>query len=269
MNETPLAGCATGDRWTDALLQARRRREPLRTHPADLRCSLEAAYALQATHLGRLLDATGDSVHGTKLSVTSTAALERLGLKAPLLGPIRRRGTHASGVAVPRARFFACILEAEIGLLLGADIDARTGPPARAMVQEAIAAVFPCIEIADSRYEQWAEAPACAIAADLAYAGEWVRGADCAGWRTLDLRTLQVSLARNGERVAEGSGAAVLGDPLHALALAAADAAQRGQVLRAGTVVSTGACTVPWPAPGTGRFVAEFGALGAVELTLV
>ncbi|WP_162243755.1 2-keto-4-pentenoate hydratase [Ramlibacter sp. Leaf400] len=254
--------------WIGSLLQARRSGAPFGVHPSELQCGLPEAYALQHTHLQRVLQQDGDAVHGAKLSVTSAPALERLGLKAPLLGPILRGRSHASGVVLPRSRFFACILEAEIGFVLGADLDARDGAPPREAVADAIAAAFPCIEIADSRYAQWAEAPACAIVADLAYAGDWVRGTDCAGWRALDLRTLPVTLSRDGEVIREGSGDAVLGDPLHALALAATEAATRGEVLRAGTLLSTGACTAPWPAPGAGSFVAEFGPLGSVTLTL-
>jgi 2-keto-4-pentenoate hydratase len=254
--------------WITGLLQARREQRPWAVHPAQLQCALDEAYAMQAEHLRGLLDETDDSVLGAKLSVTSAPALQRLGLRAPLLGPILRGHAHASGVSLPRGKFLACILEAEIGVLLGADLDARAAPITRSAVADAVAAVFPALEIADSRYAQWAEAPASAIVADLAYAGDWVRGTDCGDWRALDLPTLAVTLSRNGAVLREGHGSAVLGDPLSALALAANEAGARGEVLRAGSVVSTGACTAPCPVSGSGRFVADFGALGTVELTL-
>jgi 2-keto-4-pentenoate hydratase len=254
--------------WIAGLLKAGRSGVATHIHPSQLQCSLPEAYALQALHLRQVLDQAGDSVIGTKLSVTSAAALERLGLQAPLLGPILRRRSHASGVTLQRADFLACILEAEIGVRLRADLDGSRGVPSREALLDAIDCLFPAIEIADSRYAQWAEAPACAIVADLAYAGSWVRGADCADWRRIDLRSLPVTLSRKGDEIRSGSGAAVLGDPLHALALAVADSASRGQVLRAGDVISTGACTAPWPVPGGGCFTADFGRLGQVELTL-
>lgn len=254
--------------WITGLLQARRECRPWAVHPAQLQCGLDEAYGLQAEHLRRLLQETQDSVLGAKLSVTSAPALERLGVRAPLLGPILRGHSHASGVTLPRERFMACILEAEVGVLLGADLDARATQLTRDAVAAAVAAMFPALEVADSRYAQWSEAPACAIVADLAYAGDWVRGADCADWREIDLPKLAVTVSRDGAVLREGQGAAVLGDPLRALALAVNAAAARGEVLRAGSVVSTGACTMPCPVNAGGRFVADFGALGTVELTL-
>ena len=266
-----MADAVDGTAWVAALRKAARSGVPWTTHPAQLPSDLHEAYRLQDAHLRQLLADTGDAVAGTKLSVTNAQALQRLGLAAPLLGPILRGRSHASGVRLPRSDFLACILEAEIGVELRTDLDGREGEPSREAVQAAIARVFPALEIADSRYAQWAEASACAIVADLAYAGAWVRGGpglDGAAARALDLRTVSATLQRDGETVRSGSGAAVLGDPLTALARAAADAGTRGRVLRAGDIISTGACTAPWPAPGGGMFVADFGALGRVELTL-
>lgn len=254
--------------WVGALRQAARSRTPWTGDPAGLSCGLAEAYEMQAEHLRSVLADTRDSVIGTKLGVTTAEALERLGLDAPLMGPILRDRAHRSGVSLPRAGFLACIVEAEIGLLLGEDLDGRGGAPARATLVDAIAAMFPAIEIADSRYARWAEAPACAIVADLSYAGAWVRGADCPNWRALDLPTLPVTLRADGVLVREGTGGAVLGDPLHALAVAVAEAASRGFVLRAGSVVSTGTCIAPWIAPQAGHFGADFGPLGRVELAL-
>ena len=60
----------------------------------------------------------------------------------------------------------------------------------------------------------------------------------------------------------------VLGDPLHALALAIADMGREGRAIKAGDVVSTGTCTVPLVVSGTASVVADFGPLGQVALEL-
>lgn len=254
--------------WIEGLRAAARSGIGWDVDPAALQCGLDEAYALQAAYLRQLTAETGDVVIGTKLSVTSEAALERLGLQAPLTGPILRSRQHSSGTTLGRSDFLVCVVEAEIGLRLAADLDGKHGAPSRETLLDAIAVAFPAIELADSRYRRWAEAPAPAIVADLAYAGAWVRGADCTGWRALDLSALPVRLSLDGVPAREGHSSAVLGDPLRALARAVAEAARRGQVLRAGTVVSTGACTVPWPLAGGGRLQADFGPLGQVALTL-
>lgn len=135
-----------------------------------------------------------------------------------------------------RAQFLACIVEAEVAVRLAADLDG-TREPTRAEVLDAIDAVFPAVEIADSRYQGWAQASAAAIYADLGYAGAWVRGAPCAAWRELDLVALPVTLSLDGVVMRQGSGANVLGDPLHALALAAPQLARQGRALRAADLV--------------------------------
>ncbi|HMN79838.1 MAG TPA: fumarylacetoacetate hydrolase family protein [Burkholderiaceae bacterium] len=254
--------------WIAGLRRAARTGTAWDVDPATLQCGLDEAYALQAEHLRQLMAETDDEVVGTKLSVTSETALERLGLRAPLTGPILRSRRHSSGTLLARRDFLACVVEAEIGLRLAADLDGEHGVPSRAALLDAIDVAFPAIEVADSRYRRWAEASAPAIVADLAYAGAWVRGADCAGWRTLDLGALPVRLSLDGVPAREGHSSAVLGDPLQALARAVAEAAGHGQVLRAGTVVSTGSCTVPWPLAGGGHLQADFGPLGQVALTL-
>lgn len=251
--------------WIEGLRQAARAGVPWNVDPSSLTCNLADAYAIQAEHLRQRLAEDDDAVVGAKLSVTSEAMLERLGLRAPLIGPILRSRHHASGATLPRSAFMACIVEAEVGFRLRRDIE---GTLSRDALLDAIDAVFPAIELADSRYARWPEAPAPAIVADLAYAGAWVRGADCANWRDLDLSALPVRLSRDGTLAREGHSSAVLGDPLQALARAVAEAAQHGRVLRAGTVVSTGTCTAPWPLDGGGHLCADFGPLGRVELTL-
>lgn len=251
--------------WIECLRHAAREGTPWDVDPATLPCDLGEAYAMQAEHLRQMLAEGDDAVVGAKLSVTNEAMLERLGLRAPLIGPILRSRHHHSGVTLPRGAFMVCIIEAEVGFHLGRDIE---GTLSREELLDAIDAVFPAIEIADSRYACWAEAPAQAIVADLAYAGAWVRGKDCVQWRELDLSALPVRLSRDGTLAREGHSSAVLGDPLQALVRAVAGAAQHGRVLRAGTVVSTGTCTAPWPLDGGGHLCADFGPLGRVELTL-
>jgi 2-keto-4-pentenoate hydratase len=61
-------------------------------------------------------------------------------------------------------------------------------------------------------------------------------------WRLADLPTHKVTACKNGDIVAEGSGANVLGDPREALAWIANDLQGRGDFLRAGEVISTGTC---------------------------
>lgn len=256
----------------EALLRAGRDRRPLALTPDfAMRCPPDLAHALQARHLQGLLAAIGGEVIGIKLGGTTDGALKALGLAAPFTGPILSARTQASPARLARDGFIVGIVEAEIGLRLARDLPASPQVPSREALLDAIDAVFPAIEIADSRLQSWATSGAAAIVCDLGYAGAWVLGAACPRWREIDLRQLSVNLTCAGVTVRSGSGQLVLGDPLHALSLVLAERGKRGLGLAAGTVVSTGSCTAPWPLPpdARGPLVADFGALGQVRLDLI
>jgi 2-keto-4-pentenoate hydratase len=253
----------------ESLVRAGERRVPI-VAPADLasRCTRAEAQALQRVHQERVLERLGGEVIGIKLGGTTEAALQTLGLRAPFVGPIFSARTHASRAVLSRSDFMACIVEAEIGVRLGRDLEADPRVRSREELTAAIDVAFPAIEVADSRLANWSSTCAEAIVADLGYAGAWVRGAPCPTWRAIDFVALAVTLTQDGEVVRTGAGSVALGDPLRALALAVAELGLQGRALRAGDVVSTGSCTVPLPSPGGGRFVADFGALGSVVVEL-
>jgi 2-keto-4-pentenoate hydratase len=74
------------------------------------------------------------------------------------------------------------------------------------------------------------------------------------------------AMLRNGKQVATGTGADVLGDPCQAMVWLANELRARGLGLRAGDLVITGACTPPHPIVAGDAMVADFGALGRVEI---
>jgi 2-keto-4-pentenoate hydratase len=79
---------------------------------------------------------------------------------------------------------------------------------------------------------------------------------------------VSMRLYADGELAAEGTGAACLGDPLHALLWLARTARDHGDPLRAGQVVLSGALGPMVPAfPGV-TVRAEISSLGSVRATL-
>jgi 2-keto-4-pentenoate hydratase len=208
------------DDWPEILAAAGAARRPVSWNGALAACTHAQALALQAQHVQRTLARIGGGVIGAKLGGTNEAALKSLGLDSPFTGPIFSARSARGPAVMQRGDFLACILEAEVGVRLGRALDASAGALTREQVRDAIEALFPCIEIADSRYARWTEAPPAAVVADLGYAGAWVQGEDCAGWREIDLVSMRVTLSRDGETVREGQGALVLGDPLRSLTLA-------------------------------------------------
>ena len=76
-----------------------------------------------------------------------------------------------------------------------------------------------------------------------------------------------MTLYRNDEAVATGSGAEVITGPVGILVWLVNELAAAGEGLRAGQVITTGSCTGVFVAETGDRIHADFGTFGEVELT--
>jgi len=228
--------------------------------------TLDEGYAMQAEHAARRIAICGGAQTGYKLGATSTATMQALGFSEPFHGPVLSSSTHASPAILRRADFFICAIELEVGFRLGADIaDPQID---MAALRDAIAEVFPTLEVADSRFLQKPRPAPAAIVADLGNAGALVLGQPVADWRALDLEAMPVTLMAHGETVASGSGSLVVAGPLGQLLRFARKRAAMGAPLRAGEIVSSGSCIPPWPAPAGATLIGRLEGLGEVSLTL-
>src|SRR5262249_14818502 len=159
--------------------------------------------------------------------------------------------------------------EAEFAFRIGRDLPPLSAPYGIETVMDAVDRLHVAIEVPDSRFTRFARAGAPQLVADDACANLFVLGPAAAAWRHLDLATHAVAVSKNGGLVARGTGANVLEDPRRALTWLANDRVKRGDLLRAGQVVTTGTCVVPVViAPGD-VVRADFGELGSVEVRFV
>ena len=92
--------------------------------------------------------------------------------------------------------------------------------------------------------------------------------ATTAPWRDHDLAQHALTARRNGEFVSEGKGANALGDPRIALTWIANELTAYGEHLRAGDVVTTGTCVVPFSLSPGDRAEVDFGAFGTLEVAI-
>lgn len=250
------------------LLMAARDEHAAITSPAALAQVIhpEDGYELQRLHTQAVLARFGGKVIGAKLAGGDLASMNALGLKGQFRGPIFSAFTRDTPARLRRKDYFIAMVEVEVGFLIGEDIGGDPYPPARDELIRAIAAAIPCIEIADSRFANFAQCPPAAVLADLAFAGAWVRGTEVLDWRATDLRALQVRLLSSGTEVRSGIGARAMGDPLDALSAMVEDLGRSGEKLKAGQVVSTGTYTPPYPVKAGEMLVADFGSLGQVAV---
>ena len=253
----------------DALFEARLSHRPV-TLPEGFasRCSLAQGRAIGARNASRLADRLGGGFAGVKLGATNPAALQKFGLERPFDGAMLSACIFRSPAAVLREDFIVCIVEAELGVRFGIDFGGSPEVPSRAALAAALDAVFPVIELAETRLVDWQTAPPAAIFADMAYFGALVTGDPAPGWQAVDLAAASVRLQVNGEEVRQGAGAAVMGHPLDALAGYIAEIGADGRRMRAGEIVSTGTWTLPYVAQRGDQVHADFGVLGSVSVVL-
>jgi 2-keto-4-pentenoate hydratase len=224
--------------------------------------SVADAYAIQHRNSERRR-ALGDCPVGRKIGLTSLAAQRQFGVDQPDLGLLWQSTRFVSGAVIPFDTLLFPRVEAELALILARDIDDPALPPEA--LRAAVAAVVPALEIVDSRVADWRVTLADTVA-DNASGWGFVLGGPQRPLGACDLSLMPMRMTRGGALVSEGSGAAVMGDPLTALAWAAQQAVALGQPLRAGDVVMTGALGPVVPAERGDHFVATIGDFPPVEV---
>jgi 2-keto-4-pentenoate hydratase len=232
--------------------------DPLTGESADL--SLDDAYAIQR-RLEDTLVARGHRVIGWKVGLTSPPLQESYGVGEPVLGFLLDSGIFGSGDAVPHARFAGLAVEAEVALLLRADLAGPGVSAARALL--AVEGAMPALELVDFRHRGTPRG--ADLIADGVYASAVVLGRPLTPLGGLDLALEGVVYEHNGRIVGTHTCAEVLGDPLNSLAWLANALGRMGRTLRAGDVVLTGSISKIVRAQRGDAMRASFTRLGAVS----
>lgn len=255
-------------RTSGVLFEMRMHRRIAAALPADAVPRTPAeAYRAQAALIDRVLADAGGRAIGYKVAATNPSAQTLLKVDAPFFGVLLSATTFLGPAVLPAADFTVRCLEPEFGFEMAADVPPADRAYTRETIANYIAAVVPCIEIVDHRYEDWAAVGAESLIADNAIHGAWVEAAPVAGWPLADLDRHAVTLSVNGTAVRTGTGAAVLGHPLNVVAWLANELPRFGRSLRKGDKISTGIVAPVYLAAPGDTAVADFGALGRVELS--
>jgi 2-oxo-3-hexenedioate decarboxylase len=223
---------------------------------------LDTGYAIQDRTLQARL-ARGERLAGVKLGLTSKAKQQRMGVDVPFVAWLTDAMVLAPGEPVPRSRLIHPRVEPEIVLVMaerleGPDVDCATA-------MAAVGSVWAGAEVIDSRYRDF-RFKAGDVAADNASSGAYVTGTAGLSPAEVDVVAEEVVVEVDGEAVDSATGAAVLGHPGEALALAANELARRGLALEPGWVVLTGGMTDAVPAPPGVSISMHFSTLGSVTL---
>jgi len=227
--------------------------------------TMDEAYAIQDAFM-RIWD---EPIVGWKVAATAEMIQQIYRVDEPFCGPFYAPTTFASP-ATPNAEAFGyyCI-ESEFAFRFGSTLAARESTIGREEILDAIEAALPAFELISPRFDTLLEDRAALAAADCALNGGFVLGQDYADWRSLDLAAHPVRLSVDSEVVKEGTSANVLGHPFNALDWLVNTLSRRGIDLNAGDVVSTGTCTGIVHLQQGQNAVADYGALGRVEVTFI
>jgi 2-keto-4-pentenoate hydratase len=220
---------------------------------------VDGAYRVQS----ELAELTRSDVQGWKVTALTATDQAKFSSSRPVAGALLAGHIHPSDVTLRLSNFVAPLLECEVAFVLGADLPERPKPYSREEVARAIECVVPAFEIPDSRLAL--DVSDLLKLADCMSNGALVTGVPA---KLADVSHVEIMLHHDDVAIQRGSSTRILGDPLLAVvALANAQPLPAGG-LKKGQVVTTGTCTDPIELQ-RGEYVAEFGPLGALRMTVV
>lgn len=249
-----------------ALRHARQTRTPIAPVSATYGIAgLDSAYAVAEINTQADL-AAGRRIIGLKVGLTSKAVQIQLGVDQPDFGVLFDDMEYLSAQEIPMARLMQPKVEAEVAFVVGRDL--TTPNPSYAEFLTTIDYALPALEIVDSAITDWKISLVDTVA-DNASSALYVLGDQPITLGQLSLGELGASMTRNGQVVSVGSGAACLGHPLRAAYWLARTMAARGQGLKAGQVILSGALGPMVPLVAGDLIQAQIGALGNVSCRMV
>ncbi len=221
---------------------------------------LEAAYAVAELNTQARV-AEGRRIVGLKVGLTSKAVQQQLGVDQPDFGVLFDDMECLSGQDAPVSTLMQPKVEAEVAFVVGRDLQGQA--PSYGEFLGSLAYALPALEIVDSAIADWKISLVDTVA-DNASCGLYVLGDQPVAVGDVALGEIGMQLRQNGQTVSVGTGAACLGHPLRAAYWLARTMAGRGQGLKAGQVILSGALGPMVPVAAGDLIHADLGALGSV-----
>lgn len=245
------------DELIDAFWAARARGEYFPRAYFD-KLSIDQAYHIQLGVIARRC-AAGERQIGWKVGLTAPAIQQQFGFHEPVFGCILE--TVPSGHRFAPSDLIKPGFENELCMRLGRDL---SGPVTLDQARAAIDVIYPSLEIIETR-GPFTEQIALALA-DNAQQKTVVLGAPVA--LPAHPETVAARVLINGAVMAEGTGDAVLGNPLNSVVWLAGKLGTYGRSLKAGEIIMTGSFTRQFPINPGDHIRTEFAGVDAVETSM-
>lgn len=213
---------------------------------------LAEAYDIQR-HLRQELAKRGFGQQvGWKIGCTTQVMQDYLNIPHPCAGTLYHDTLFQDHTTLAASDFYSLGLECEIAVRLSTDLPARSEPYTADAVAPAVDSAMASIEIVEHRFADFREASVASMIADDFFSWGCVVGKPVPFQDIRDVAALTGGFAINDSDPEQtGTGSAILGHPLTALAWLADHAAETGTPLQRGQIITLGSVVKTiYPEPG-------------------
>lgn len=202
--------------------------------------TVETAYDIQDKLIELKCKHEQTSISGLKLGLTSKAKQQMMGVHEPTYGVLLANMAVNAQHPISLKSFIHPKIEPEIAFVFKQDL---VGPVVTvAHVLTATAYVAPAMEIIDSRYLNF-HFTLPDVIADNSSSSRYIVGSQKYAVNEVDLVNMGCIFTQNDEMIATSTAGSVMGHPARAIAWMANKLIARGQHIRAGDIVLSGALT--------------------------
>jgi 2-keto-4-pentenoate hydratase len=220
--------------------------------------TLDEAYEIQRLAIKERLE-RGEKLIGLKMGFTSEAKMKQMGVHDMIWGRLTDSMLIQNNGQTELAKYIHPRAEPEICFRISKDIE---GEVALNDLEQYVDGVATAIEVIDSRFENFKFSLEDVVADNCSSIGlsigEWQKPSG-------EIRNLEMSQSFNGEIVAQGSSADILGDPWKSLQAATRLAAKYKEPIKAGHIILAGAATAAIFLKPDTRVEAKVEQLGSVQ----
>lgn len=258
------------ERCADHLLEARRAGTRHTVVPEEFRPRTVAeGHRVQEALHARLAEAGWGSVVGFKIGATTAAMQSFLGVEHPCAGAVWSTTVTTDRAVLDRSAYVELGLEGELAVTVSEDIAPSDAGHDIGTVAAHVASWHAAIEVVDNRYGDPAAFGAPTLVADDFFGAGAVLGPPVAPADVADIAAVVGRMTDTGREVATGTGDALLGHPLAALAWLADLFGGLGWTIPGGSVVLLGSLVgVHWVTDESRDVQFTVDGLGTVEVSL-
>jgi len=250
-------------RAADILYAARTGGKGLDTLPEELRPQgLAESEAIRDALFARL----GGTVAGWKIGFAAPMSPTRPGYVDWMTGPMVAERLYANPARLKRPAIRSLYIEAEFGFRMTRGLPLRDKPYSEDEIADAAEAICG-IELAGTVWNDPMHTDQKLQIADMGVAWGYIPGPPIRDWRKRDLRKTAIEVVYDGKTVSTAFEGDACTDALATLVGMVARLARRGEWLRAGWYVTTGAAAMPRLLGDAREVTVRFDGLGEVRAT--